>query len=383
MVKDSVLYDRLNVATDATDTQIKKAFIHLSKQWHPDKHGDEMKEEASTKFKEITEAKDILIDTDKRSTYDQIGMDILRQGQGGGGGDSMANPFGGGFPFGGGGGGFNPFGGGGFNPFGGGGFNPFGGGGGQQRQLQPVMVDVKVTLEQLYKEERVSLIYTHQVDCQQCDGEGGKTDTCTDCKGNGKVVHVQRMGNIMTQSISDCRKCNGKGRQISSKCGACSGQGFSSVQKSLAFSLSSRLVSGNKVQVRGEGNRSKQSASDLIVTVNVIPHDIFKHQQSDLLTRVELTLHEALFGFNKTLALFDGSVLVLESSTKTDCNTIKCFQQKGIHKEGKLYVMYVFTLPTMKKEDYGDILKDMLPDIVVENVKSNEYNEILLSFLKM
>ena len=83
-VKDSALYDRLGVPTDATDLQIKKAFIQLSKQWHPDKHRDEMKDEATQKFKDITEAKDILSDDDKRRTYDQIGMDILKQGGGGG-----------------------------------------------------------------------------------------------------------------------------------------------------------------------------------------------------------------------------------------------------------------------------------------------------------
>jgi DnaJ-class molecular chaperone len=142
------------------------------------------------------------------------------------------------------------------------------------------------------------------------------------------------------------------------------------------------LVSGNKVQVRGEGNRSKQAASDLIVTVNVTPHAVFKHQQGDLLARVELTLHEALFGFTKTLTLLDGSTLDLTASEKTDCYTITCFPQKGIHREGNLYVMYVFTLPSLKKSEYGDILADIFPN-KTETAKASEYTDILLSFLKL
>jgi DnaJ-class molecular chaperone len=379
-VKDSALYDRLGVPTDATDSQIKKAFIQLSKQWHPDKHGDEMKDEATQKFKDITEAKDILSDDDKRRTYDQIGMDILKQGAAGGGGMGGMPP---GFPFGG-----NPFGGG--FPFGNG--FPFGGGfpfevretGNKptSRQLHPIEATLTVTLDQLYREDRVPLAYTHEIDCGACNGDGGTVERCEGCNGNGKTVQVQQMGNMISQSITNCRKCNGKGEQLKSKCATCNGQGFSTAPKTIAFPLSSRLVSGNKVQVRGEGNRSKQAASDLIVTVNVTPHAVFKHQQSDLLTRVELTLHEALFGFTKTLTLIDGSTMELTSSDKTDCYTVKCFPHKGIHRDGNLYVMYVFTLPSLKKDDYGDILRDIFPE-KEETKRDVKYNDILLSFLKL
>ena len=364
-VKDSTLYDRLGVPTDANDSQIKKAFIQLSKQWHPDKHGDDMKDEATQKFKDITEAKDILSDDDKRRTYDQIGMDILKQGAAGGGGGMQG--FGGGFPFGG-------------NGF------PFEvretGNRPTSRQLQPIESTLTVTLEQLYREDRVPLAYIHEIDCAACNGDGGTAERCDGCNGNGKTVQVQQMGNMISQSITNCRKCNGKGQQLKSKCATCNGQGFSTVPKTISFPLSSRLVSGNKVQVRGEGNRSKQASSDLIVTINVTPHPVFKHQQSDLLTRVELTLHEALFGFKKTLTLIDGSTLELTSSDKTDCYTIKCFQHKGIHRDGNLYVMYVFTLPSLKKEEYGDILNDIFPN-KTETAKVSEYTDILLSFLKL
>jgi DnaJ-class molecular chaperone len=250
------------------------------------------------------------------------------------------------------------------------------------RQLQPIESTLTVTLEQLYREDRVPLAYIHEIDCAACNGDGGTAERCDGCNGNGKTVQVQQMGNMISQSITSCRKCNGKGQQLKSKCATCNGQGFSTVPKTIAFPLSSRLVSGNKVQVRGEGNRSKQASSDLIVTINVTPHPVFKHQQSDLLARVELTLHEALFGFTKTLTLIDGSTLELTSSEKTDCYAVKCFPHKGIHRDGNLYVMYVFTLPSLKKEEYGDILNDIFPN-KTETAKVSEYTDILLSFLKL
>ena len=82
MVKDTTLYDRLEISADSDENQIKKAYNKLSKIWHPDKHVDEVeKEKAALKFKEITEAKEILLDKQKRDTYDQMGMDMFNQQQ--------------------------------------------------------------------------------------------------------------------------------------------------------------------------------------------------------------------------------------------------------------------------------------------------------------
>jgi DnaJ-class molecular chaperone len=142
MVKDTTLYKRLEVETDANESTIKKAYIKLSKVWHPDKHPEAMKEEATTKFKEITEAKDILTNKEKRDLYDQIGMDILKQGAENPEGPDLSSMFGGmggmpGFPFGGGmGGGF-----------------PFGGMHQQNSGPENIMANIDVTLEQLYNEE--------------------------------------------------------------------------------------------------------------------------------------------------------------------------------------------------------------------------------------
>jgi DnaJ-class molecular chaperone len=347
MVKDATLYDRLGVSSDASENQIKKAYIQLSKQWHPDKHPDEMKEEAGKKFKEITEAKDILSDGEKRRQYDQIGMDILKQGGGEG---NPFNPFGDGFPgFPGGFPGFPP----GF-PFGNMNVNV------NRRVLRPIETEVTVTLEQVYKEEPIEVSFLFQKDCSTCNGEGGQTDHCGSCNGKGKQMRIQQMGPMITQSIIDCGQCEGKGRVIREKCKKCT-KGIVERTKKIVIPLSKDLVPGNKINVKNQGHIQGDSVSDVVISVNILPHSLFIQRNHDLVVNVELTLLEALFGFSKTIKNLDNSDIVLESTVKTDYNHVQCMNNKGMNQHGNLYIVYTISIPTLEKGDYYEILKDILP----------------------
>jgi len=330
MVKDSTLYDRLEIPCDANESQIKKAFTNLSKKWHPDKHPDEMKEEADKKFKSIVEAKDVLLDTDKRRTYDQIGMDVF---------NTQQQPF-------------NPFHHFNFN------LNPFQNFQNPNVQLKPVHFTLNATIEQIYAQENVSFTYTYLTHCQKCDGDGGKLDTCKTCKGNGRSVVIQQMGNMMTQAIRECGDCNGKGKKVCEKCVCKNGQVDQS--KTMSMTLSSSLLSGHVIQVKNEGNRFKQFVSDLMVTIHILPHPIFKRDNYHLMMNIELTLFEALFGFKKEVNYIDGSVMIIESTEKTNYNFVKCLQNKGINSQGNLYLIHTFGLPSLESE-YKDIFKDILP----------------------
>jgi DnaJ-class molecular chaperone len=347
MVKDATLYDRLGVSSDASENQIKKAYIQLSKQWHPDKHPEEMKEEAGKKFKEITEAKDILSDGEKRRQYDQIGMDILKQGGGEG---NPFNPFGDGFPgFPGGFPGFPP----GF-PFGNMNVNV------NRRVLRPIETEVTVTLEQVYKEEPIEVSFLFQKDCSTCNGEGGQTDHCGSCNGKGKQMRIQQMGPMITQSIIDCGQCEGKGRVIREKCKKCT-KGIVERTKKIVIPLSKDLVPGNKINVKNQGHIQGDSVSDVVISVNILPHSLFIQRNHDLVVNVELTLLEALFGFSKTIKNLDNSDIVLESTVKTDYNHVQCMNNKGMNQHGNLYIVYTISIPTLEKGDYYEILKDILP----------------------
>jgi len=344
MVKDSTLYERLEIPTDASESQIKKAFNALSKKWHPDKNEDDMKAEADKKFKSIVEAKDILIDAEKRRLYDQIGMDIFSQPQ---------NPF----PN------FN------FN------FNPFANFGFQTGfHLRPIQLSINVTLEQVYRQENVSVTYNCQTNCKKCEGEGGQTETCNLCKGNGKVVNVQKMGNMMTQSIRDCHECQGRGKRVHTRCDC--KDGIVEEKRTVNFSLASSITSGYQINIKGQGNQHRQYVSDLNLTIQILPHPVFKQENNNLLMNVELTLYEALFGFSKTITHIDGNPIQIESST-TNYNSVKCIPNKGMNSQGNLYIIYTFGLPTLDPE-YKDIFKDMLPH-TIEKHKVDK--DVIISYL--
>ena len=178
MVRDTILYDQLNISSDATDKDIKKAYHKLSMKWHPDKNIDN-KEEATENFQKISEAYSILSDEKKRKMYDQIGIDILKNGSDGPSIDPTQI--------------FEQFFGGGFGGFGG---FPFGNmrGRQQRREEDHCVVEHFVTLEDIYNEKQTEVKYKQKVYCQKCEGTGCKNKKktkCSNCNGNGKKVEVR------------------------------------------------------------------------------------------------------------------------------------------------------------------------------------------------
>ena len=332
MVKDTTLYNRLEVEPNADDSVIKKSYNKLSKIWHPDKHGDEKKEEATLKFKEITEARDILLDKEKRNMYDQVGMDILKQNEG------QPGP------------GFNPFG----DMFGG---SPFGFMPGQQKQGPEHIVEtINVTLEQLYKEESVSFTYKQKVVCPPCDGEGskdGKPTMCTTCNGKGMRVQVIRMGPMIQQAVSQCNVCEGKGKMIEdkNKCETCHAKCYTTKEKMIMIPLKSGLNNGNKINLPGKGHQLKNMKTDLIVEIRVNQHKVFKRYMDDLFVDVDLKLYQALFGFDKIITHLDGRKLHISSSSKTDVNMFRKLAGEGMkslnNMKGDMFIRFTMILPNL------------------------------------
>lgn len=377
MVKDTTLYDRLKLSTDATESQIKKSYIQLSKIWHPDKHPEEQKEEASKKFQDIKQAYDILQDEQKRRVYDQVGMDMLQHGDGSG----PPDPFGGGgFPF----PGFPGM------PFGGGfpGMN-FGMNGGRQQhqeQSEPIVVDVTVTLEQISKEELVEITYPCNYCCLSCNGEGtasGNPNLCGSCNGQGKKVQVVRMGHMIQQSITDCPMCRGKGTviNIANSCKDCLGEGKNKKQKTRSVPLQGGLDNGHKMNIQGKGHYLKYGArTDLIVVIRVKPHAQFKRHQTDLYTMVPLTLYQALFGYKKTILLPNGTSIVVQQEGRTEPNTVQCIAKEGMKhiqsgERGSLYLLFTIVLPELRViPECKPLLESLDPTEVEKEKAATEHN---------
>ena len=366
MVKDTTLYDRLEIAPESDENQIKKAYNKLSKQWHPDKHmGDAEKEKATLKFKEITEAKEILLDKQKRDAYDQMGMDMFNQQQQQG--DNHFNPFENMFP-----GGFP----GGF-PFGG---MPHGMPS-RQQQVENIISKIDVTLEQLYNEETINFNYKQKQACGQCNGEGtkdGKPTQCSYCNGKGVRVQVIQIGpGMLQQAMSDCHNCNGKGKIINemNKCESCTGKCYLVKDKSIQVPLKSGLCHGNKINLQGKGHHINNMKSDLILIINELNHPVFKRNSENLFIEVELKLYQAVFGYNKIVTHLDGRKLQLSTLGKTEFNTYRRIADEGMkdlnNKKGSLYVRFTFNLPNMS--NLPNEAKNQLK-LLLQSFDKNEVN---------
>ena len=389
MVRDKELYNILEVESNADEVHIKKAYTRLSKIWHPDKNPNN-KDEATKKFQEINKAKEILLDEDKRKLYDQIGMDIFKNGMDSNDNDGQhpfsdfSNMFGGGFPFG--------------MP----GMPGMPGRGQQKKPPEDIMERLDVTLEQIYNQENVQFSYKYKVSCTPCNGEGskdGKSSNCAACQGKGMKVNVMRMGNMIQQSVSPCMACKGKGSVINEgdKCDHCKGKTFIIKDKTISVPLKNGLSSGNKILLSGKGHQFKSMKTDLVLVINELPHKVFKRNDNDLFIEIELKLYQALFGFEKTFIHLDKRELHLSCPSNTEFNKIRKISGEGmktIHSKtnGDLYIKFMIELPNFISlpQDTQTQLKSILQsfdknEVAIESHISTKPNLIktLLSDCKL
>ena len=374
MVKDKTLYTRLGVEPTATEAEIRKAYNTLSKKWHPDKNPDN-KEEAEAKFKEITEAKEILLDNEKKELYDKVGMDIFNNNMNNSQENmfpNFGNMFGGGFPF---------------------------GMGNMQRSNQPenIVKELNVTLEQIYKEETINIQYNYKMVCNNCYGEGtknGKKSTCNNCKGNGVAMIVKQVGpGMIQQSVGPCPHCSGKGRIINDndKCNDCKGETFTMKTKEIPFELKGGLMSGHKVHLKEQGHQLSTGKTDLILVITQTPHKKFIRHNNDLYINVELKLYQALFGFDKMITHLDGRKIHISHASNTDFDTIRKLPNEGMkdintNNKGHLFIKFKINLPNMQavptnmRENLKGIFQQFNSDEVLaeNNIKNNTTKQSLV-----
>ena len=370
MVHDTVLYDRLEIKPEADEGEIKKAYRKLSFIWHPDKNPTN-KEKATKMFQDISEAFSILSDSEKRAQYDRDGFDSLKNP---GGMPSNFNPmdifsqfFGnsgtGGF------GGFN-----GFSGFGG-----FGGFGEQQQQQQVQMehctVDREVTLEELYCQRTIPIVFKQKSYCKKCDGNGtkdGSKSTCKGCNGTGKKIQVIRSGNVIQQMIGACNECNGSGESPNKQniCDECNGKKFIVKEKSVDLPLSRNLTNGNKLVIEGKGHVFKTHKTNVIVVIREKQHPVFKRNGKDLHVNVRLRLFQTLYGFTKTIQHLDGRILTIKYHPLTKMDTVLKIKNEGMG--GFLIVHLNTSIPNLDKLEENE--KNMLKKLLIKT-NMTEYNK--------
>jgi len=297
MVKETKFYDLLGVAPTADDNNLKKAYRKLAMKYHPDKNP-----EAGEKFKEISMAYEILSNPEKRRLYDQAGEQGIKEGGSGGGGFS-SNPMDI----------FDMF-------FGGG--DPFGRGGGRRgpRRTKNLVHQLSVSLEDMYNGTVRKLALQKNVICDSCDGIGGKAGAvqkCPNCRGTGMQVRIQQLGPGMMQQIqSMCQECHGEGERVDPKlrCKKCNGRKVNRERKILEVSVDKGMEDGQKVTFSGEGDQEPGlEPGDIIIVLDEKAHSLYKRNGSDLVMKMDISLTEALTGLRKCIKTLDDRTLVIQT----------------------------------------------------------------------
>lgn len=283
-------YEILGVARDADGETIKKAYRKLALEHHPDRNNGSKESEA--KFKEATEAYEVLRDPQKRSTYDRYGHAGLKGGAGGG--------FGG-FDFG---DALEIF----MRDFGGFGLDDlFGGRGRGRRRSGPqrgpdVRVRMPLTLEQVATGLEQTIRVAVQDPCSACNGtgsEGGAEPVaCTECGGVGEVRRVQRSVLGQFVSVAPCPACNGEGRRIQDPCGTCGGRGTEAGEATVEVKVPAGVSSGDYLAMRGQGSAGPRGGprGDVIVVLDVEQDPRFVRDGADLVYRLPVTFAQAALG---------------------------------------------------------------------------------------
>jgi len=296
MAKD--FYEILGVSKTASKEEIKKAYRKTALKYHPDRNqGDK---NAEDKFKEAASAYEVLSNDDKKAKYDRFGHQAYQsQGQGGFGGggqnvnmEDIFSQFGDIFGGGGGGGGFGSF---------------FGGGGGGQSRGQVrgsnLRVKVKLTLEEIESgvEKKIKIQ-------KLVNADGVTYDTCSTCGGAGAVSRISNtiLGQMRTQTV--CPTCNGMGQSIGKKPAGSDENGQERKEKVVTINIPEGVEEGMQLKVRGEGNDGpgNSTSGDLIVLIEVVPHDYLVRDGQNVLYNLQLSFIDAALGTSLEVPTISG-----------------------------------------------------------------------------
>lgn len=353
MVRETGYYDILGVKPSCSSDDLKKAYRKLALKFHPDKNPNE-----GERFKLISQAYEVLSNEEKRRIYDNGGEQAIKEGGNSGGFHSPMDIF---------------------EMF-------FGMGGNRgQRDRGPkrgkdVVYQMSVTLEELYNGTTRKLSIQKKVICDKCEGSGTRNpsvgaERCSNCRGSGMQVRIEHLGPSIVQQIQTvCSDCGGKGERIAAKdrCKGCDGKKVSKDKKILEVHIDKGMEDGQRITFSGEGDIEPglEQAGDIIVVLDEKEHQNYKRVKTDdLLLNMDLTLTEALCGFQRGIKTLDNRTLVITSlpGEVVKHASVKCILGEGMPRykspfeKGKLIIQFLVKFPNSIDPRLVANLENILP----------------------
>ncbi len=357
-------YETLEVERTVDDAGLKSAFRKLAMKWHPDKNpGDPSCEH---KFKEISEAYEILKDGQKRAAYDRYGHAAFEQGNG------AAHGFGAGFAS-----SFSDI----FEDLFG--MSTRGGRGGRERGAD-LRYNMEITLEEAFQGKTAQIQIPVAVTCEQCSGTGAKAGTkpkaCTMCGGAGRVRQAQGFFTLERT----CPGCQGRGQMIDSPCPACSGQGRVQKERSLSVNIPPGVEDGTRIRLAGEGEAGIQGgpAGDLYIFLSLASHQFFQRDGADLHCRVPVSMVSAAIGGEFEVPTIEKGKTKVKIPPGTQSGRRFRIAGKGMpvlrsRQMGDMYVQVVVETPQNLTKKQKELLAEF------EKLSSGETQPEAAGFFKM
>lgn len=346
-------YEVLEIGREASDTDIKKAYRKLAKQYHPDVNPEDKSAEA--KFKEVNEAYEVLSDPQKKARYDQYGHAGVDPNSFGGAGAGFGD-----FDFGGIGDIFESF-------FGGGGFGRSSRGRSGPQRGADIKYSMQLTFEEAAFGVQKEISISRHENCSNCSGTGAKPgtspETCKHCNGTGQVQYKQSTPFGQFVNVKTCDVCRGEGKIITNPCPDCNGKGKVKKTVKRSIDIPAGIDDGQTISMRGEGEPGSKGgpAGDVYITVAVKPHAIFKRQGNDVVCEMPITFVQAALGAELEVPTLDGKVKYsIPEGTQT--GSIFRLKSKGIpylrgNGRGDQYVKVEIDVPKKLNDKQKELLK--------------------------
>jgi DnaJ family protein A protein 2 len=356
-------YKILGVDKNASKDEIKKAYRNLVRTKHPDKGGSE------EEFQNIQLAYDTLSDENKRKVYDEYGEEGLKEGMTGEEPTDIFDLF------------------------------TRGGKKNVKRKTKSVLQAMEVSLEDIFMGKEKYLEIKRYRICKKCKGNGSKDPNantkCPGCNGKRVKLVVQRMGNTILQSQQTCPDCRGEGYIIKNedKCPTCKGQKVNQESKTLKILLDKGAPDGKRYTFEGESDEMPgYDPGDVIIEIRIKKHPVFERTGADLTMKADISLLEALTGFQLLINHLDGRHVLINSKKGEIIKpgVIKTVKECGMPffdhptRFGNLYIKFNIHFPKSLKEDQKEALFELFPKITLpikdidkikEKYKMTEYNE--------